>query len=154
MAEYMVDEFGMNFHPIYFTHSRDGVHTYYLTKFLSLMGWNFILQGDEIQKMSLIQDEAMDFQSSNIWIFIKISKKIWNDIFCHKGVDYRVCFSAWDRMEISYHYKMFLVGKFHPLKIELTVYISCPKECSLQGIYQIIFHTTTGWISSSCHART
>jgi hypothetical protein len=37
--------------------------------------------------------------------------------------------------EISYHYyKMFLVGKFHPLMIELSVYISCPKECFLQGI--------------------
>jgi hypothetical protein len=34
--------------------------------------------------------------------------------------------------------------KFHPLKIELTLYISCPKEFFLQGISQIIFYTTTG----------
>jgi hypothetical protein len=76
----------------------------------------------------------MNFQSSNIWIFIKISKKIWDGIFCHKDVDYRVCFSAWDRMEISYHYEVLLVGNFLSLKVELTVYISCPKECFLQGI--------------------
>jgi hypothetical protein len=32
----------------------------------------------------------------------------------------------------------------------LAAYILCPKECSLQGISQIVFHTTTGWISSCC----
>jgi hypothetical protein len=33
MDELMVDEFGMNFHPIYFSHPRDGVHMCYLTKY-------------------------------------------------------------------------------------------------------------------------
>ena len=33
MAEYMVDEFGMNFHPIYFSHPKDGIHMCYLTNF-------------------------------------------------------------------------------------------------------------------------
>jgi hypothetical protein len=31
-------------------------------------------------------------------------------------------------MEISYQYEVFLVDKFLPLRIELTGYISCPKE--------------------------
>jgi hypothetical protein len=70
------------------------------------MGWIFILQGDEIQGMILIQDEAMDFQPFNIWIFIKLFNNLWDNISCLKGVDYRACFSAWDRIEISYHYKM------------------------------------------------
>jgi len=35
-----------------------------LQKFFNLMGWNFILQGDEKQGMILIQDEGMDFQTS------------------------------------------------------------------------------------------
>jgi len=36
------------------------------------------------------------------------------------------------------HYEVFLVDKFLPLRTELTVYISCPKECFFQGISQII----------------
>jgi hypothetical protein len=40
--------------------------------------------------------------------------------------------------------KVLSVGKFLPFKVELTVYISCPKEGFLQGISQIIFHTTAG----------
>jgi hypothetical protein len=51
------------------------------------MGWNFILQRDEIQGMILIQDEGMDFQPSNIWIFIKFFNNLWNHIACLKGVD-------------------------------------------------------------------
>jgi hypothetical protein len=41
MAELRVDEFGMNFHPIYFSHPRDGVHMYYLTKFSQSNGMKF-----------------------------------------------------------------------------------------------------------------
>jgi hypothetical protein len=54
-----------------------------LQNFYNLMEWNFILQGDEIQGMILIQDEGMDFQPSNIWIFIKFygiifpASKVW-----------------------------------------------------------------------------
>jgi hypothetical protein len=56
------------------------------------MGWIFILQGDEMQGMILIQDEGMDFQPSNIWIFIQIFYNLWDNISCHKGVNNRVCF--------------------------------------------------------------
>jgi hypothetical protein len=41
MAEFVVDEFGMDFHPIYFSHSRDGVHMCYPTKISELNGMNF-----------------------------------------------------------------------------------------------------------------
>jgi hypothetical protein len=41
-----------------------------LQNILNLMGWIFILQGDEMQGMILIQDEGMDFQPSNIWILL------------------------------------------------------------------------------------
>jgi hypothetical protein len=85
------------------------------------MGWNFILQGDETQGMILIQDEGMYFQPSNIWISIKFFNNLWDNIYCLKGVDNRVCFSAWDMMEISYHYELLLVGKFLSLEIELAV---------------------------------
>ena len=71
------------------------------------MEWNFILQGDEMQGMILIQDEEMDFQPSNISIFTKFFNNLWDNISCFKGVDYMVCFSAWGNMEISYHYKKF-----------------------------------------------
>jgi hypothetical protein len=37
-------------------------------------------------------------------------------------------------MEISYHYEVLLVGNFLSLKVELTVYISCPKEGFSLGI--------------------
>jgi hypothetical protein len=47
-------------------------------------------------------------------------------------------------MEISYHHEVLLVDKVLLLKIKLAAYILCPKECSLQGISQIVFHTTTG----------
>jgi hypothetical protein len=138
---------GWNFIP--YISAIQGMELIHVTlqKFLNLMGWNFILQGDEILGMISIQDEGMDFQPSNIWIFHQDFNKIWGGIFCHKGVDYRVCFSAWDRTEISYHYEVLLVGKFLPLKVELTVYISCPKEDFFQCISQILFHTTAGWIS-------
>jgi len=63
MAELRGDEFGMNYHPIYFSHPKNGIHMCYLKKF-NLMGWNFVLQGDEKQGMILIQDEGMDFQPS------------------------------------------------------------------------------------------
>jgi hypothetical protein len=33
MDEFMVDEFGMNFHPIYLSHLGYGIHVYYFTKF-------------------------------------------------------------------------------------------------------------------------
>jgi len=66
------------------------------------MGWNFILQGDEKQGMILIQDEGMDFQPSYIWILIKFFINLWDNISCLKGVDHRVCFPVWDRMEISF----------------------------------------------------
>jgi len=92
-----------------------------LRNFHMSMGWNFILQGDEKQGMILIQDEGMDFQSSYIWICIKFSINLWDNISCLKGVDHRVCFPAWDRMEISYHHEMPLVGKFLLSRIELTV---------------------------------
>jgi len=78
-----------------------------------------ILQGDEKQGMILIQDEGMDFQPSYIWILIKIFNNLWNNISCLKGVDNRVCFSAWDTMEISYHYislccNCLLISHFSP----------------------------------------
>ena len=44
-------------------------------------------------------------------------------------MDYKVCFSARDGIEISYHYEVLLVGKLLPLKVELTVHISYPTEC-------------------------
>jgi hypothetical protein len=53
------------------------------------MEWNFILQGDEMQGMILIQAEGMYFQASNIWIFIKFFNNLWDNISCLKGVDYR-----------------------------------------------------------------
>jgi len=65
-----------------------------LQNFHMSMEWNFILQGDEIQGMILIQDEGMDFQPSNLWIFIFFNN-LWDNISCLKGVDNRVCFSAW-----------------------------------------------------------
>jgi len=85
------------------------------------MGWNFILQWDETQGMILIQDEGMDFQPSNIWISIKFFNNLWDNIYCLKGVDNRVCFSAWDMVEISCQFEMLLVGKFLSLEIQLTV---------------------------------
>ena len=60
------------------------------------MEWNFILQGDEKQGMILIQDEGMDFH--------QVFQQFMGYILCLKGVGNRVCFLAWDRMEISYHY--------------------------------------------------
>jgi len=41
MAEFVVDEFRMNFHPIYFSHLRGGVHMCYPTKISELNGMNF-----------------------------------------------------------------------------------------------------------------
>jgi hypothetical protein len=41
MAELMVDEFGMNFHPIYLSHLGDGIHVYYFTKFPYVNGMKF-----------------------------------------------------------------------------------------------------------------
>jgi hypothetical protein len=43
MAEFMVDEFGMNFHPLYFSHPRDGIHMNYPTKISEPNGMNFHL---------------------------------------------------------------------------------------------------------------
>ena len=55
-----------------------------LQNFLNLMGWNFILQGDEMQGMILIQDEGVDFQPYNIWIFIKFFNNLWDNISSSK----------------------------------------------------------------------
>jgi len=46
MDELMVDEFGMNFHPIYFSHPRDGVHMFTLQIFLP-NGMNFHFTRDK-----------------------------------------------------------------------------------------------------------
>jgi len=75
MAELRVDEFGMNFICVT------------LQMLLNLMGWNFILQGNEIQGMILIQDEAMDFRPSSIWNFTNFFNNLWYSISCLKGVD-------------------------------------------------------------------
>ena len=63
MDEFVVDEFGMNSHPMYLSHLRYGIHVYYFTKFPYVNGvkFHFIIQG-----MILIQDEDMDFQPSNL----------------------------------------------------------------------------------------
>ena len=128
-----------------------------LQNILNLMGWIFILQGDEMQGMILIQDEGMDFQPSNIWIFIQIFNNLRDNIFCHKGVNNRVCFSAWDRIKISYYYEMLLVGKFLVLKIELTVpssgryyYFQSEWEDKLHtsGLQILVFHPKKGDFSS------
>jgi hypothetical protein len=39
----MVDEFGMNFHPIYLSHLGYGIHVYYFTKFLYVNRMKFHL---------------------------------------------------------------------------------------------------------------
>ena len=84
MAEFMMDELGMNFHPIYFSHSRGGVHMCYPTKISELNRMN--LQGDEIQGMILIQDEGMNFNHltyefsssfSPIYGIILPASKVW-----------------------------------------------------------------------------
>jgi len=72
-----------------------------------------ICQWDEIQGMILNQDEGMDFQPSNLWIFIKFFNNLWDNISCLKGVDNRVCFSAWDTVEISYHYLCVVIIYLH-----------------------------------------
>jgi hypothetical protein len=41
MAEFMVDEFGMDFHPIYLSHLGYGIHVYYFAKFPYVNGMNF-----------------------------------------------------------------------------------------------------------------
>jgi hypothetical protein len=41
MAEFMGDEFGMNFHPVYLSHLGYGIHAYYFTKFSYVNGMNF-----------------------------------------------------------------------------------------------------------------
>jgi hypothetical protein len=43
MAELTVDEFGMNFHPIYFSHLGDKIHLSYVIKFLQVNGMKFHL---------------------------------------------------------------------------------------------------------------
>jgi len=76
-----------------------------------------------------------------VWIFNHVTYEFLLGIFnkradgisCHKGVDYRVGFSAWNKTEISYHCKVFLVGKFLPLKVGLTTYISFPKKGFFSG---------------------
>ena len=63
-----------------------------LQNFLNLIRWIFILQGDEIQGMILIQDEGMNFQPSSIWIVIKFFNNLWDNISCLKGADYKGVF--------------------------------------------------------------
>jgi len=142
-----------------------------LQNFLNPMGWIFILQGDEIQGMILIQDDIrnldclaqmvytsvywyrqvqtvqillshLPFLWWRVWIFNHLTYKFSSRFSTQYGMVFsaRVCFSAWDRKGISYHYEVLLIGKFHSLKVELTAYISCPKEGFLQGISQILFH--------------
>jgi len=41
MDEFVVDEFGMNFHPMYLSHLRYGIHVYYFTKFPYVNGMKF-----------------------------------------------------------------------------------------------------------------
>jgi len=55
----------------------------------------------------------MDFQPSNLWIFIKFFNNLWDNISCLKGVDNRVCFSARDTVEISYHYLCVVIIYLH-----------------------------------------
>jgi len=43
MDEFVVDEFGMNFHPMYLSHLRYGIHVYYFTKFPYVNGMKFHL---------------------------------------------------------------------------------------------------------------
>ena len=116
-----------------------------LQNFHNLMRWNFIWQGDEIQGVILIQNESM---SSNHLTY-EISPSI-SMVFSATKMWITGCVFQPDKMEISYHYE---VGKCLSLKVELTVYVSCPKEGFWQGISQILFHTSTtaGWTSSCCH---
>ena len=75
MAELRVDEFGMNFHPTYFSHPVDGVHMCYLTKIS-------FYKGMKCRRWF----KSKDFQPSNIWISIKFFNNFWDNIPCLKGV--------------------------------------------------------------------
>jgi hypothetical protein len=54
MAELRVDEFGMNFHPIFSAIQEMEFICVTLQDFLNLMGWYFILHEYEIQGMILL----------------------------------------------------------------------------------------------------
>jgi len=89
--------------------------------------------------MILIQNESM---SSNHLTY-EISPR-FSMVFSATKVWITGCVFQPDKMEISYHHEVLSVGKLLSLKVELTVYISCPKEGFWQGISQILFHTTAG----------
>ena len=76
------------------------------------------------------------------------------DISYPKGMDYWVCFSAWDGMEISYIplRRAFWVNSLHQ-RLNWLIIFHARRDFFLQEISQIIFHTTTGWISSMYSAR-
>jgi len=98
----MGDAFGI-FFPIYLMgHWGYGIHVYMLIK-ISICQWDEIHFYKGMKSgMNFIHYEDMDFNILRIILIKFFHQTIYGIYFAGlKGVDSRVCFSSWDRMEIS-----------------------------------------------------
>ena len=84
MAELTVDEFGMNFHPIYFSHSKDGFHLYYITKisYIKEMKFHFLKEWN-------VKDV---FNQWPEYEFHTLNRKFMSVIFWHSKDEWHVIF--------------------------------------------------------------
>jgi hypothetical protein len=72
MAGLRVNEFGINFYPIYFSHPRDGIHMCYLAKLdsISVNKGKILIQDESMRFIHLTYEVLSRFQQNMAWYFL------------------------------------------------------------------------------------